>query len=500
MNLFLDPRFVEPTVRFHTDEEVWRLIHFGVPEQVQDRQQVSRSQALLTGKQVQECAAGAVTFSTTQWIMQHLALRVQAYHAFIQSQWPLPLMTKHISAPGMVKDTKRVVMLLCTMHPAPALLLQHDNAVLCEDIIDASRAHNSALEMCCAWTAALGVQVEPVLIGPVTLSTLDAAVLVFAAPVSSSEDPLPVSLTPEIAQWTSSGSLTGLLRCVSDVAFAKLASFMGPCSSMSTLFSPQVQVGAVSAASVAVSTPAPTGDLIPFEYAVQRAARSTRHLRSLMLSSEAALAIQAQVDGMKALSPASVDVRAIMSSFADRITDPILQEVPPNVKETGCQSFSDQYYATLPFDESCLHPTTSWYPLLPEQQLPPTFNPEFEENLYHALPSVRAQSGKWFEEELENMDHMASHPNASRRLHSDRLVVPESLRVPPAHGLVFDVLPDKRVQLTRFHAPIQSQFNRSFIASITGITALPTDPGASLRVQEPRFHDLELLSDVILGC
>ena len=239
--------------------------------------EIERSQASLTGKQVQECAAGAVTFSTTQWIMQHLVLRVQAYEAFIWSQWPLPLTTKHITAPGMVKDTKRVVMLLCTQHPAPALLLQQDHAVLCEDIIDASRAHNSALEVCCAWTAALGVQVEPVLIGPVTLSTLDAAVLVFAAPMSSSEDPLPVSLTPAIAQWTGIGSLTGLLRCVSDVAFAKLASFIGPCSSMSTLFSPQVQVGAVSAASVAVSTSAPTSDLIPFEYAVQRTARSTRH-------------------------------------------------------------------------------------------------------------------------------------------------------------------------------------------------------------------------------
>ena len=153
-----------------------------------------------------------------------------------------------------------------------------------------------------------------------------------------------------------------------------------------------------------------------------------------MLSSEAALTIQARVDGMKALSPASVDVRTIMSSFADRIMDPILQEVPPNVQETGCQSFSDQYYATLPFDESCLHPTTSWYPLLPEQQLPPTFDPEFEEDLYHALPSVRVRSGNWFGEELENVDHMALHPNASSRLHSDRLIVPESIRVPPARG------------------------------------------------------------------
>ena len=224
---------------------------------------------------------------------------------------------------------------------------------------------------------------------------------------------------------------------------------------MSTLFSPhcQVQVGAVSAASVAVSASAPKSDLIPFEYAVQRAARATRHLRALMLSSEAALTIQAQVDGMKALCPASVDVRAIMSSFADRIMDPILQEVPPNLQQTGCQSFLDQYYATLPFDESCLHLTTSWYPLLPEQQLPQNFDPEFEEELYHALPPVRVWSEKWFDEELENIDHMALNPNASRRLHSDRLVIPESLRVPPVRGLIFDVLSDKRVQLTRFHAP-----------------------------------------------
>ena len=110
----------------------------------------------------------------------------------------------------------------------------------------------------------------------------------------------------------------------------------------------------------------------------------SRHLRAMMLSSEAALTIQAQVDDMKALSPASIDVKAFMSSFTDRIMDPILQEVPvaPNVRETGCQSFADQYYATLHFDESCLHPTTSWYLLLPEQQLPPNFVPEFEEDLY----------------------------------------------------------------------------------------------------------------------
>ena len=131
--------------------------------------------------------------------MQHLVLRVQAYQAFVQSRWPLPLSTKHITSAGMVKDTKRVVVLLCTQHPAPALLLQQDHAGLCLDIIDASWAHNSALEVCCGWTAALGLQVEPVLIGPVTLSTLDAAVLVFAAPISSSQDPLPVSLTPTTA-------------------------------------------------------------------------------------------------------------------------------------------------------------------------------------------------------------------------------------------------------------------------------------------------------------
>ena len=109
MNLFLDLRFAEPTVRFHTDDKVWRLIHFGVPKQEQDRQRVSQSQASLTGKQVQECAAGAVTFCTTQWIMQHLMLRVQAYEAFMQSRWPCPLVTKHITAAGMVKDTKHVV-------------------------------------------------------------------------------------------------------------------------------------------------------------------------------------------------------------------------------------------------------------------------------------------------------------------------------------------------------------------------------------------------------
>ena len=329
MNLFLDPRFAEPTVRFHTDEEVWRLIHFGVPSHIQDRQRSSQEHAMLTGKQVQACAAGAVTYRTTQWIMQHLVLRLQAYANFMRSQWPSSLSTTHIAAAGMVADTKRVVMLMCTHHPATALLLPQDHAVLCTDIVDASRAHKSALEVCSGWTAALGLQVEPVLIGQVTLSTLEAAVLVFAVPISSSEDPLPVSLTPDIAQWADSSQLTGLLRCVSDVAFAKLSSFMAPCSSMSTLFSSEVMVNAVSGASVAVSASAPSSALIPFEYAVQRAARSTRHLRAAILSSEAAHTIQAQVHDMQALCAASVDVKAIMSSFTDRIMDPILQEVPP---------------------------------------------------------------------------------------------------------------------------------------------------------------------------
>ena len=70
------------------------------------------------------------------------------------------------------------------------------------------------------WATTLGIQVEPVLIGPVTLSTIQAAVLVFAVPIASSQDPLPDSLTPEIAQWADSSQLRGLLRIVADVAFA----------------------------------------------------------------------------------------------------------------------------------------------------------------------------------------------------------------------------------------------------------------------------------------
>ena len=196
MDLFLDSRFAEPTVRVRTDEEVWRLIHFGVPRHIQDQQQSSQTHAMLTGKHMQECAAGAVTYRRTQWIMQHLVLRLQAYENFLRSQWPSLLSTKHIDAPGMVTDTKRVVMLLCTQHPAPALLLPRDHAVLCTDIVDASRAHTSALEVCTGWATTLDIQVEPVLIGPVTLSTIQAAVLVFAVPIASSQDPLPRSLAP----------------------------------------------------------------------------------------------------------------------------------------------------------------------------------------------------------------------------------------------------------------------------------------------------------------
>ena len=322
MNLFLDPRFTEPTVRVHTDGEVWRLIHFGIPTEMQRLQDRSQSHAALTDKQMQECAAGAVTFRTTEWIMGHLVHRVQAYANFVRSQWPQPLQSKHIDAAGMVTDTKRVVMLLCTQHPAPAVLLSHDQAVLCTGIQDASRAHNSALEVCSGWAMPLGLQVEPVLIGPVPLSTLGAAVLVFAAPIPSSDDPLPVSLTVDTvhtAVWTHVDALAGLLRSVTEVTFAKLASFMGPSRSMSVLFSPEVKVGATSAASVAVSASAPENALISFEYVVSRAARSTKHLRAAMMSSDAARVIQAQVDGMDLLCPAAFDVKAVMSSFADRM-------------------------------------------------------------------------------------------------------------------------------------------------------------------------------------
>ena len=301
MNLFLDPRFAKPTVRVHTDSEVWRLIHFGIPTEVQVQQGRSHSHASLTNKQMQECAAGAVTFQTTEWIMRHLVHRVQAYATFVRSRWPQPLHTKHIEAAGVVTDTKWVVMLLCTQHPVPALLLSHDQALLCTDILEASRAHNSALEVCSGWATELGLQVEPVLIDPVTLSTLGAAVLVFAAPIPSSEDPLPAPLTADTAVWTHVDALTGLLRCVTEVAFAKMSSFMGPSRSMSVLLSPEVQVDATSAASVAVSASAPDDALITFEYAVSRAARSTKHLRAAMLSSDAAHVIQAQVNDMKSV-------------------------------------------------------------------------------------------------------------------------------------------------------------------------------------------------------
>ena len=68
MNLFLDPRFAEPTVRVHTDSEVWHLdlIHFGLPTASRQRQAASQVRAALTDKQLQECAAGAVTFRTTE--------------------------------------------------------------------------------------------------------------------------------------------------------------------------------------------------------------------------------------------------------------------------------------------------------------------------------------------------------------------------------------------------------------------------------------------------
>ena len=56
------------------------------------------------------------------------------------------------------------------------------------------------------------------------------------------------------------------------------------------------------------------------------------------------------------------------------------------------------------------------------------------------------------------------------------------------------------MKLTRFHGPIESQFNRLFISHIAGLPHLPSNPGAPLVAPNPRFHDLEMLSDVLLGC
>ena len=333
--------------------------------------------------------------------MRHLAARVEAYKEFVRCKWPDPLRTKHIDAAGMQANVKRVVLLLCTQHPAPAVLMSPDKAVLWHDIIDPSSAHVSAFEVCTSWAVSLNILVEPVLIGPVTLSSIDAAVLVFAVPIPSSMEALPVLLNTDIAEWLLVPRLSGMLRAVTDIAFAKLASFMGPSPNMSTLFDPQVKVGAVSAVSVAVSSSAPQGTLVPFEYSVIKAVKATKHLRHAMLSSAAAKAIQTQVKDMLVVCPASVDVKAVLSSFADRIIDPPLQDIPLSVQASGCQELLDQYYATLPFDESCLPPETSWYPLLPEQQLPKGFSPTCESDLYFNLPLIRHANDEWFGKELQ---------------------------------------------------------------------------------------------------
>ena len=95
---------------------------------------------------------------------------------------------------------------------------------------------------------------------------------------------------------------------------------------------------------------------------------------------------------------------------------------------------------------------------------------------------------------------MEQHPDALKRLHSDRRVIPESQRVTPAHGLIFDIDASRRVTLTKFHAQTESQFNRPFIAHIAGLPHLPPNPGAPLVVPNPKYCDLEMLSDVLLGC
>ena len=69
-----------------------------------------------------------------------------------------------------------------------------------------------------------------------------------------------------------------------------------------------------------------------------------------MLASDAARVIQAQVDGMGSLcAQQPVDVKAVMSSFADRIMDPLLQEVPLSVQSSGCQNFRRSVLCHPPF-------------------------------------------------------------------------------------------------------------------------------------------------------
>ena len=87
------------------------------------------------------------------------------------------------------------------------------------------------------WATTLGLQLEPVLIGPVTLSTLGAAVLVLQLQSPRQMIHYLLSLTADTAVWTQVDALGRLLRSVTEVAFAKLASFMGPSQSMSVLFS-----------------------------------------------------------------------------------------------------------------------------------------------------------------------------------------------------------------------------------------------------------------------
>ena len=291
-----------------------------------------------------------------------------------------------------------------------------------------------------------------------------------------------------------------MLRSVTEIAFAKLASFMGPSLDMSTLFAPDIKVGAVSAASVAVTASAPHSTLVPYEYSVLQAAKATRHLRQEMLSSPAAMAIQAQVSDMQVICPASIDVKATLLSFADRVIDPPLQDISCSVQLVGCQEFSDGYYSTIPFDESCVPPVMSWYPLLPEQHLPTGFNPQFKSDLYHNLPVIRQGNVIWFSKELQNLDNMEEHPEALKRLHRDCRVISESQQVTPVHVLIFDIDASRRVTLTRFHAPIESQFNRLFITHIAGLPHLPLNPGAPLVAPNPTYHDLEMLSNVLLGC
>jgi hypothetical protein len=305
-----------------------------------------------------------------------------------------------------------------------------------------------------------------------------------------------------VLNWTLAADrskLPALLSVVVDATFSKLDSYVDKSSDVLKLFSRGVRAGAVGPKSVLAAPVGPECDLIPFELALTRSVHANLQLRNSLLDSSLALQIDKAVAALPVPSISTFNVKQILSSFADRVVEQPLGDIPDTVSSQGCQQYGNEWYSTLPFDDFCTPPTTHWLPLLPQQQLPDGFNPKHIRDNYLDYDRYVSLTKEWFQAEKAGLDHMAAHPTSTRRQHSDHLVIPESQRVPSARGLIFDVDAQGKLALTNFHAPIRSGLNLTMIGLLAKLSSPPPAPHIAPVLQPGHYCDLEMCSDILLG-